>query len=139
MPFHLLPADKLTDSPRILPEGSSSGRGAYALRRAEVAERVRAERDGADVAAEAILQRLDLPSATETASDESRPEVVVSSAGPSAPLSRIRCSILSDLVGPWRHKTSRLPLSGAAVAYLVSESVLNWDDLEVGPSVGEGH
>lgn len=95
------------------------------------------EGDGADVAAEVILRRLGLPdTGAEAASDESRPGMVVSPAGSGVPSSRIPCSVLPGLVGPWRHKTTRLPLSGAAAACLVSESVLSWDDLEVRSSVG---
>lgn len=96
------------------------------------------EGDGADVAAEVILRRLGLPDTrAEAASDEPRPGVVVSPAGSGVPSSRIPCSVLPGLIGPWRHKTTRLPLSGAAAACLVSESVLSWDDLEVRSSVGE--
>lgn len=139
VPFHLLTADKLTVSLRLLLDGSSSGRGNYALTCAEMAERVRNESDGADVAAKMISQQLDLPHTTGTASDESIPEVVVSPAGSDAPSSRMQCSVLTELVGPWQHKRTGLPLSGAAAACLVSESALNWDDLEVRPSVGEGY
>lgn len=139
VPFHLLTTDKLTGSLRLLLDGSSSGRGAYAANCAEIAERVRDEKDGADVAAEAVLQQLDLPSATGAASDESRPEVAVSPAGLRAASSRIQCSVLPELVAPWQHKTTGLLLCGAAAACLVSESALNWDDLEVRPTVGKGY
>lgn len=139
VPFHLLAADKLTESLRLLLNGSSSGRGTYALSCAEIAERVRDEKDGADVAAEVILQQLDLTRATRAASDDSRPEVAVSPAGQGTPSSVIQCSVIPELVGIWRHKTTGLLLSGAAAACLVSESVLSWDDLGVRPSVGEGY
>lgn len=89
-----------------------------------------------DVTAEVILRHLRLPGA-EVALDESGPGMVVSAGA--TPFPRIPCRVLPSLVGPWRHKTSALPLSGAAAACLVSESVLNWDDVEVRSSVGEGH
>lgn len=88
------------------------------------------------VTAEAILRHLRLPG-PEVAFGESGPAVVVSAGA--TPFSKILCSVLPALVGPWRHKATALPLSGAAAACLVSESVLNWDDVEVRPSVGEEH
>ncbi|KAL1873164.1 hypothetical protein Daus18300_003983 [Diaporthe australafricana] len=140
VPFRLLTADRLTGSLRLLLDGSSSGKGgAYALACAEMAERVRAEGDGADVAAEVITRQLGLPGATGAASDDPRLGAAVSPAGSSAPPSRMPCSVFPALVGRWAHKATGLPLSGAAAACLVSESVLGWDDLEVRPGVGEGY
>jgi hypothetical protein len=138
VPFRLLTADRLTESLQLLLDGGKGGKGTYSRTCAEMAECVRAEGDGADVAAEVILRQLGLHSAAaETASDESMAGVDVSQVSSGAPMSRIPCSVLPALVGPWRHKATALALSGAAAACLVSESVLSWDDLETKPSVGE--
>ncbi|KAK4151734.1 squalene cyclase [Chaetomidium leptoderma] len=81
--------------------------GQYRDRCAEMAKQVRADGDGADVAADVIEGELGTARAN---------------AGP--------CVVVPALSAQWQHAESGLALSGAAAASLVASGMLCWDDLD---------
>jgi hypothetical protein len=80
--------------------------GHYSARCVEMARRVQADADGADVAAEVIEGEL---------------EAGTANAG--------HCAVVPALPAQWRHVASGLGLSGVAAASLVESDILGWDDL----------
>ncbi|KAL8758209.1 MAG: hypothetical protein Q9199_001672 [Rusavskia elegans] len=78
----------------------------YQRRSLDMANRIRSEQDGAEVAA-ATVARLQV----------------------SAAKASTFCDILPDLKATWKDTNSGLNLSGGAAACLISHHVLNWSDL----------
>ena len=80
--------------------------GSYQKPCAEMAVRVNAEGDGADIVADAVRRQGQLPGINEP------------------------CAMIPALGAHWRYSDSGLLLSGAAAAGLVESEVLGWEDLD---------
>lgn len=132
VPFHHLTAAKLAESLKLLLDNAGDKKGGPC---AHIASLVRAETDGADVAARLILRQLGLPPQK---GPKAHPEERVCAAlgMRSAEMS---CCLLPTLMGTWRHTVSDLLLPGAGAACLVSEGVLSWDDLEIQPRIDKDY
>ena len=85
--------------------------GSYQKPCVEMAVRVKAEGDGADIVADAVRRQGHLPGFNEP------------------------CAMIPALGAHWRHSDSGLLLSGAAAAGLVESEVLGWDDLDLRPRI----
>lgn len=131
VPFRCLTAAKLAESLQVLLNTGDKKGGLGA----QMASLIRAEADGADVAAMLILRQLGLPLQLDP---KTHPEENICAALGKRNAD-VPCCLLPTLLGTWRHTGSGLLLSGAAAACLVSEGVLSWDDLDIQPRIDRNY